>query len=391
MKIIEYKTFTIKTSWRNLTYLMIKTDENIIGFGETHIVGKTHTVREYLKDIKRHIIGHDVYNIEELYRKITLLDFGTPGQVAMTGLSLLEMACLDCIGKKAKLPVYKLFGGKIKNNILAYANGWYKVARDKYNFEEATKKVIRKGYKALKFDPFGNGDLEIEKKELYKSIDLIEAVFSIANKNNVDLYIEMHGRFSPHQAIQICKLIEKYNPGFIEEPCRPLDLNALKYVINHTSIPIATGERLYSASYFRDLISNRLANIIQPDLSQCGGFLEAKKISSTAETYSMMVAPHNVGGIIATTANIHLLATLRNGKVLEHFNDFTEEEIKYIGNPYPEVIDGYFKIPEGYGWGVNIDIEKLEEYERKNKNSIITDNGLNMYENPNWSLREKSD
>jgi galactonate dehydratase len=388
VKITKYQCFTIGTGWRNLTYVMIETDEGICGFGEAHIVGKTHTVREYLKDIKRHIIGHDVSNIESLYNKITLLDFGAPGQVAMTGLSLLEMACWDCIGKKADLPVYKLIGGAVTDKIPAYANGWYTVERTPEAFYQAAKKVVDKGYRGLKFDPFGNGNLELTRDAYTKSMDIVEAVYSSVG-SGVQMFIEMHGRFAAHQAVEICKDLEKFKPGWVEEPCRPLDVRALKYVIDHTTVPIAVGERLYLATAYNEVFRDRLVNIVQPDISQCGGLLEVKKICSTAETLSMTAAPHNVGGIIATTANVHLMATLRNGKILEHFNDFSDSFVKEAGSPYPEVVDGYFSLPKGPGWGVTIDVDFLLNHAAGMEDGIIQDPGLNMFKSNSWNLRSK--
>ena len=113
MKIIDYKTYVIGTPWRNLTLLIIETDSDIRGIGEARVVGKTHTVIEYLKDVRRHIIGAEITDIEDLYRRFTHLDFGVAGEVVMTGLALVEMACWDAIGKKTKMPVYKLLGGKV--------------------------------------------------------------------------------------------------------------------------------------------------------------------------------------------------------------------------------------------------------------------------------------
>ena len=388
MKITDYKCFTMGTGWRNLTYLMIETDEGICGFGEAHIVGKTHTVREYLKDIKRHIIGHDVFNIENLYRKITLLDFGAPGQVAMTGMSLLEMASWDCIGKKVGLPVYKLLGGVVREKIPAYANGWYTVERTPEEFFKAAKRVVDRGYLGLKFDPFGNGDMELSREEYFKSIDLVEAVRSAVGPKT-QIFIEMHGRFAAHQAIEICDDIAKFKPSFVEEPCRPMDVGALKYVIDHTTIPIAAGERLYMAMSYNEIFRDRLVNVVQPDIAQCGGLLEVKKICSTAETLSMTAAPHNVGGAVATAANINLMATLRNGKILEHFNDFSDSFVKDAATPYPEVVDGYFSLPEGPGWGLTVDTKFLEEHEAEMVDGIIQDAGLNMFNADNWNLRAK--
>ncbi len=388
MKITNYEVYTLSTGWRNLTYLMIETNEGIVGFGEAHIVGKTHTVREYLRDIRRHIIGHDVFNIEALYEKITLLDFGAPGQVAMTGLALIEMACWDCIGKKLKVPVYQLLGGAVRDRIPAYANGWYTVERTPEAFHAAAKRVVERGYKGLKFDPFGNGNMELTRDQYFEAMDLVEAVADAVGPR-VQMLIEMHGRFSMHQAVEICKDLEKFKPGFVEEPCRPLDVGALKYVIDHTTVPIAAGERLYLATAYNDVFRERLVNIVQPDISQCGGLLEVKKICSTAETLSMMAAPHNVGGIIATAANVHLMATLRNGKILEHFNDFSDSYVKNVGTPYPEVVDGYFLLPSGYGWGIEVDMDFLRKSQAIGEDGVILDPGLNMYKSTSWNKRSQ--
>ena len=388
MRITDYEVFTLSTGWRNLTYLMVETDAGIVGFGEAHIVGKTHTVRQYLRDIRRHIIGHDVYNIEALYEKITLLDFGAPGQVAMTGLALVEMACWDCIGKQLKQPVYKLIGGAVRDKIPAYANGWYTVERTPEAFHAAARRVVERGYKGLKFDPFGNGNMELTRDQYFLAMDLVEAVFDAAGPK-VQMFIEMHGRFAAHQAVEVCKDLEKYRPGFVEEPCRPLDVGALKYVIDHTTVPIAAGERLYLSTAYNEVFRDRLVNVVQPDISQCGGLLEVKKICSTAETLSMMAAPHNVGGVIATVANVHLMATLRNGKILEHFNDFSDSYVKNAGAPYPEVVDGFFSLPEGYGWGVEVDVDFLRENQAMPADGVILDPGLNMYKSTAWNKRSQ--
>ena len=386
MKIKNYQTYVIGTPWRNLTLLVIETDSGIRGIGESRVVGKTHTVLEYLKDIRRHIIGAEVTDIEHLYRKLTLLDFGVAGEITMTVLALVEMACWDAIGKKTNMPVYKLLGGKVQNEIKAYANGWYQMDRTPEDFNKAAKRVIATGYKALKFDPFGNGDLELTRDEFDKSISLIEAVYD-ATKDKAEILIEMHGRFAPHQAVEIAKEIERFRPGWIEEPCRPDDLDAIAYVRDHTSIPIATGERLYTAKQFNRLFEDRLVHIIQPDINQCGGIFEVKKIASTAESYSIMVAPHNVGGIVSTAAALHLMTTLRNGKILEHFNDFSDSQIKKAGSPYPEVKNGVFQLPGGPGWGIELNFDFIESNPPKSKNGVILDPGLDMFQEINWHKR----
>ena len=222
-KIISYRPYVVRTPWRNLTYIVLETEDGFTGVGEARVLGKTHTVLEFLKDTQRHFIGHSVFDIEALYRRFTLLDYGSPGEIVMTSLALIEMACWDIIGKKANLPVYQLIGGVVHDKIPAYANGWYKGERTPEAFAEGAKKVVEKGYKGLKFDPFGNGDLELTRPEFRKSIDIIEAVHEVVGPE-VQMFIEMHGRFAPHQAVEIAKEIEHMHPGWIEEPCRPEDI-----------------------------------------------------------------------------------------------------------------------------------------------------------------------
>ena len=132
---------------------------------------------------------------------------------------------------------------------------------------------------------------------------------------------------------------------------------------------------------------HRLNRMIQPDITQCGGILEVKKIASTAESYSIMVAPHNVGGVISTMAALHLCLTLRNTKILEHFNDFADPHVKNAGDYYPEVVDGYFPVPDKPGWGVEINEEFIANNPPDYINGVIADPGLNMFENANWAER----
>jgi galactonate dehydratase len=392
MKITGYRTYVLSTPWRNLTYLILETDEGISGVGEARVLGRTNAVLELLRETKNHFVGHDAFDIEGLYQKYTLLDFDKAGSIAMTAFSLLEIACWDCMGKRAGLPVYKLLGGKVLagdkpiQKIPAYANGWYRVDRTPSAFAEAARKVVLKGYTGLKFDPFGAGNLELSRKEYTRSIEIIEAVHSVLPPD-VQMFIEMHGRFAPHQAIEIARDIEKLKPGWIEEPCRPDDLGAVAEVKAHTTIPIAAGERLYTRAEYRELFERRCVDIVQVDPTNFG-VLEARKLCANAETYSMMVAPHNVGGIISTAVGIHLMAGLRNGKILEHFNDFVDSEVKNAGSPYPELSEGSFSIPDAPGWGVDLDIEYMEKHPPvKSADGIILDLGLNMFRDDNWQKR----
>jgi galactonate dehydratase len=386
MIITGFRTLVLGTPWRNLTYIILETDEGLTGVGEARVLGKTHTVIEYLKDAQRHFVGHSPFDVEALFRRMTLLDFGKAGEIVHTGIALVELACWDIIGKACGQPVYNLLGGKVRDTVPAYANGWYTVERTPAEFASAATRVLDRGYKGMKFDPFGNGDLELTREQFHTSMDLIEAVASVAG-TRAQIMLEMHGRFTPAQAREIARHVEKYSPAWIEEPTRPGDIPALMSVRQHTSLPIATGERLYGAQEFVALWQSGAADIVQPDITQCGGILETKKIAAAAETYSMMVAPHNVGGIVSTMAALHLILTLRNGKVLEHFNDFADPGVKLAGSNYPEVVDGVFTAPTGPGWGIELDEDYILAHPPEYVDGRVQDPGLQMFEKEDWSKR----
>ncbi len=130
MKTTSFKTLVLGTPWRNLTYCIIETDEGITGIGEARVLGKTHTVTQYLKDVERHFIGHDPFDVEALYRRMTLEDFGKPGEVVYTGLALVELAFWDIIGKSCNQPVYRLRGDYLAIVTIAAAEIFRLLVRD---------------------------------------------------------------------------------------------------------------------------------------------------------------------------------------------------------------------------------------------------------------------
>ena len=197
MKISDVKTYVVGTEWRNLTFVKVITDEGLEGIGEVRMLNHTDALLGYFAEaIPNHILGHDPSNIEELVQKMFRNDFARAGEIVMSAIATTEMACWDIIGKSLGQPVYKLLGGSVRDRIKAYANGWYTVERTPEEFHAAAKKVTAKGYKALKFDPFGSGFYELDLTEKGRSIELVEAVRDAVGPD-IEILIEMHGRFNP--------------------------------------------------------------------------------------------------------------------------------------------------------------------------------------------------
>src|SRR5690606_16847645 len=180
-----------------------------------------------------------------------------------------EIACWDIIGQALGQPVYRLLGGAVRDKIKAYANGWYTVERGPEEFHAAARRVVERGYRALKFDPFGAGFYEIDRAEKIKVVALVEAVRDAVGPE-VEILIEMHGRFNPVTAIEMARELAPFQPSWFEEPVPPENLAALKKVadaIAPLGIPIATGERIHTPFEYRELFELQAADIIQTDIT----------------------------------------------------------------------------------------------------------------------------
>ena len=139
------------------------------------------------------------------------------------------MACWDIKGKALGVPVWQLLGGKVTDKVKAYANGWYTVERTPEAFHEAAQGVVERGYRALKFDPFGTGHFELDHAETLYAVSLIEAVRDAIGPD-AELMLEMHGRFTPATAVRLARELEPFKPAWLEEPVPPENLKALEKV-----------------------------------------------------------------------------------------------------------------------------------------------------------------
>ena len=353
MKISKLTPMVLGTPWRNLTFLKMETDEGLTGWSEVRQI-RPDALIGYVKQIeKRYVLGSDPFDIEALIRRGFVDDFLRMNDISAAGLALVEMACWDIVGKALKQPVYRLLGGATRDKIKAYANGWYTVERTPKAFEEAAKKVTARGYKALKVDPFGSGFYELERAEKLKSVALVEAIRGAVGPD-VEILIEMHGRFSPATAIEMARDLEPFKPTWVEEPIPPDNLEAMAKAAAKINIPVASGERIHTRHETRRLLELGAIDILQTDITMSGGILEGKKIAAMADAYYVTFAPHNTGGPLSTAACLHLAACTTNFKIQEHFNDFVDAWVKDAakGPGYPEVKDGYFPLPGGPGLGV---------------------------------------
>ena len=273
------------------------------------MVNHTDALVGYLAEaVPRHLVGHDPFEIEELVKKMGRDDFSRAGEVMSSGIA-------PCSRRPAGISSAKPLTSQsttcsavpCESRVKAYANGWYRVERTPEEFHEAAKKVVERGYKALKLDPFGPGHYELEYGEKMQAVSLVEAVRDAIGPE-VEILLEMHGRFSPATAIEMARMLQPFGLGWVEEPVPPVNLKALKKASDGIEATVATGERIHQRLEYRELFELQAADVIQPDISHIGGLLETKKLAAWADAYYVTIAPHNVGGQINTAAALHLAA-----------------------------------------------------------------------------------
>ena len=369
MKITRITPMVLGTAWRNLTFLKVETDEGLTGVGEARSL-KPHRCGSGLPEGsgRNHVLGSDPFEIESLVNRMYRGDFGRAGEIVMTGIALVEMACWDIMGKALNQPVYRLLGGAVRERIKAYANGWYTVERTPEEFAKAAKLAVAKGYHALKLDPFGSGFYELERTRNFAPSRWSKPC-AMPSARMSKSWWRCTAVSTPPPRLRWRRHWRRFKPSWFEEPVPPENLAALQKVsqaIAPLGIPIATGERIHTPYDFRELLERQAADIIQVDITHYGGLLNTKKLAAWADAYYVLIAPHNVGGPVSTAAALHFAACTTNFKIQEHFNDFCEPYVKEAAPGNPEVVDGYFALPQGPGLGVTLNEDVLRAHPRKN-------------------------
>jgi len=356
MRIAEVRTTVVGAPWRDLTFVELVTDEGLTGVSEVRMVNKTVTLVACIDELAdRYVVGADPFEVERLTWNVQWAEYGRAGEVAQSALSAFEIACWDLMGQALGTPVWKLLGGRFRDRVAAYANGWYQGERDADSYAALARGVVDAGYGALKVDPFGKAAIELSRSELDRAVELLESIRDAIGPER-ELMVEMHGRFAPDVAVRVAHAVEAIEPAWIEEPVGPDNVPGLRRVREATTLPIATGERLHSLGDVRPFIEGGLVDVIQTDLTHFGGFVSMKKLAGWASAYQLQLAPHNVCGPVGTMANLHLATATPNHRILEHFNDFTDPWVFELVDDPPRIdADGTFAVPERPGLGLTLD------------------------------------
>jgi galactonate dehydratase len=377
MKITDIEVFTVFSFRTNFTFVKVSTDEGITGVGEATLEHKELALAGVFKDLKHSLIGKAPLQIEYHWHNLYRDSVWRNGAVLMSGISGIDQALWDIKGKMMGVPVYELLGGKFRDRIPAYANGWFSGARTPEDFGAKAKDPVAMGFKALKFDPFGKSYMEISHKELTVSMDKVQAVRDSVGPE-IDIMVEGHGRFNVPTAVTIGRELEGLvNIRWFEEPIPPDSIEALNTVKKQVRVPIATGERLYERRAFFHLLELGAADFLQPDVSHAGGISELRKIAAMAEAKYVSLSPHNPSGPVACAATLQLAAFLPNFTILE----FMSVDVPYRDQFTTESLvmeDGAILIPNRPGLGIDLKVDNFSKYpyqatEYRHYNGNLTD------------------
>ena len=370
MKVTDVRTTVIENlppyrGGRYLLFLEVETDEGITGLGE-RITGNTYSDR--LGDLKSqislinemasmYVIGENPFNIELIWDKMygARHDFRHPSLQLTPVLSAIEIALWDIVGKAANQPIYNLLGGQYHEKLRAYAympEGGFRENPEKAG--EIAQQLLDEGNTACKLDPFQPLfplPRDIPLWEIEHAAKIFESIRNAVG-NRLEVGIGTHGQLTTYSAIRVADYLEPYHPFWFEEPVPPENVEEMARVAAHTSIPIATGERLVTKYEFSNLLEKQAAQIIQLDVGQCGGIMEAKKIASIAEAHYAMIAPHMACGPIVAAAAIQVDTCSPNFLIQEA----NLGPLHHVIFKEPLVFEnGFITPPTGPGLGVELD------------------------------------
>ena len=406
MKIVRLKTAVVEGNF-DWTFVRIETDEGIQGLGECFFAPGLTSILRSLEPV---LLGEDPRDVNRLFRKLQLATSGA-GSVAgivYNAISGIEAALWDVLGQWVKVPIYRLLGGKFRDEVRIYADchagealesldevlrsrqpSWVKRdprhrSKDYYGIAEgepmSSPDAYRKralamkaqGYTALKFDldvpgteNFDSHNRCLSNRAIDHMVDLIGAARDAVGYD-IDLAADCHWRYSVSDVIKVAQALEPFRLLWLEDPVPPESAEALRAVSSRVKVPIATGENLYLFQGFREMLQTHAVGIATPDLQKVGGLAVACQIAHFADTQTIPVAPHNISSPVGTLLSAHFCAAVPNFLVLEfHASDVPFWNDLVEGLPKPIIQNGAIRLPEKPGLGVKLNEKVARKYARQ--------------------------
>jgi galactonate dehydratase len=360
--ISRIETFLVAPRW---LFVRIETDSGIVGWGEATCEGRSETVRTAVEQLSELLIGNDALRIEDHWQVMTKGSFYRGGPILSSAVSGLDQALWDIAGKALGVPVHQLLGGHVRDRIRMY--GW--VGGDEPSeVADAISAQLAVGLTAVKMNASGRMGAIASVADIDGVVQRVAAARAVLGPQR-DVAVDFHGRFTLADARRVAPLLEPLHPFFLEEPVVPEKSHLIGKLAQSTSIPVATGERLYSRQEFLPVLNAGIA-IAQPDLSHAGGITEVRKIASLAEVFDVQLAPHCPLGPIALAACLQVGFATPNFLIQEqsigiHYNHGAEV-LDYVLDKTPlAFVDGCIERLTAPGLGIEVDERAVRAADKK--------------------------
>jgi len=375
----------------NVPILRIDTNQGISGIADV----RDGADKRYALFLKSRILGENPCNVEMIFKKIK--QFGHHGRQG-GGVSGVEMALWDLVGKAYGVPTYQLFGGKYRDKVRIYVDT--PTVRDPEQFALKMKDRVDKGFTILKMDvgiglikdvpgaltntePWGEmrgwTDREVTSyaqtmhpftrvQITNKGIELLTEYVARTREKvgyEIPLGIDHFGHMGLNSMIRVGKALEPYNLSWLEDMVPWQYTDMWKTISDALDTPTMTGEDVFLHSNFKDLLEKRAVDIVHPDPGSIGGLMETKKTGDLAEEHGVAMAVHHAASPFSFLGTVHAIAATQNFIALEHHsvdNPWWEDLVDGIEKPF--VKDGYVQVPEKPGFGVDINEETVKEHLR---------------------------
>ncbi len=376
MKISSAKLYLVNIGGRHPVLVELLTDEGLAGVGEAAVaygLGGTAAVG-MIKDLaEKCVLGREAFQIEAIWHEMYDHSFWAKGggSIVFPGISAIETALWDIKGKALEVPVYELLGGRLRDKIRVYANGWSFRCRTIEDYAREAQAVVKQGYTGLKFYPLARPDVgphgnlrhvslrTIDREAERWVVNSVKAVRDAIGPD-IDLMVDLSAELTTDVAIRLGRQLEPFDLYFLEEPVDPFDVEALKKVSEHVSIPIAAGERLYARYGFRRVLESHAVDVVQPDPGSTGGLLETKYIAAMAEAYCMRVQLHTCASSVSTAAALQLDACLPNFAIQEIYPFRIPAHWAIVDHaPELDIRDSCLDIPTRPGLGIELNHETV--------------------------------
>lgn len=366
MRIRAIETHVVGAGWKNWLFVRVLTDEGIVGLGEGTLNGFAGTVQTAVHELEHFVLGADPTAVSRLADRLYEGVSNDGGHIHRTAIAAVEIACWDILGQSLGVPVHTLVGGRVRDSVLAYANGWYRSERSPDAVLEAAQRAREMGFQAIKLDPFGTAKGFVDAAELDLAVRIVTTLREQLGPD-MRLLIDAHARFAESEAIRIADRLAPLDIYWLEEPTSRERIAPTTVVARRSAIRVASGETFDSIGQFHDLAAGGGVSILQPEPMSLGGIGRSLDVAAIARGADAWIAPHQSGGPVATAVCLQLAACVPNFLIQEHFDAFNEPWTRELVSWAPAIDSetGHLDLPAGPGLGLelNLDVVAAHPYD----------------------------